>query len=227
MPESVETAWRLLLELAEAILVPDWGDWIDAIPLGLLGVVVLVGTLVVRRWVRYAAVRPIPVRAPRGREGVPLSPRAAILPLAAVPVGALLAVAALVFLSDPTDGVPSLPPIGYALLLAGIATALGGVAAAVLAWEAQADTAARPRIRSRGSASARLAAVAPPLAAAPAPIRRLALVAAGAALAFGAVAWPGASATGGVGVHLPPLLAGLVLALAGVAAAIRDWERAG
>ncbi len=171
MPDSIETAWRLLLELAEAILIPDWGDLIDLIPLGLLGVVVLVGTLIVRRWVRYAAVRPIPVQGSRGRDGVPWSPRAAIRLLAAVPVGTLLAVAALVLFAAPADGVPRLSPIGYALLLTGIAMALGGVAAAVRAWEGQADTAARPRLRSRGSAAARLAAVAPGLAAVPAPIR--------------------------------------------------------
>lgn len=220
MPESVQLAWGLLLQLLEAIVTPNWGDLVAMIPLGLLGLVVLVGVRLGRDWFRYAAARPMPVRASVARvDGGGRSLRVVARPLAAVPVGALLAVLALVLGATTRDGVPSLTPVGYLPLIAGIAVALGGVAAAVRTWEGPSGPAPGVRVIRRPSMAA--------YARLPTPVRRLVLVAAGGALALVAVILPGAPTAGdGGGFNPPLLLAGLLLGLSGAAAAIRAWERA-
>lgn len=145
-----------ILELSERILVPDWADLIALVPLGVVGLVLLVMGLLARTWLRFLLEGPerpwVPVRRPE-----PARPAAAPAAgwrdirrgLGLVLVGAVVMAVALTVLPARDGGVPLAGP-DLVILLGGIVIALAGAASAIVAYD-----------RADRSADARLAGEAP------------------------------------------------------------------
>ena len=226
MPSAAGDLWSAFLDALDRLLTPDWGDVIRWLPIAISVAVLAVLAMLARSWLRLLrAERAAGQRVPlaRGRRRAAVSPPLAWALL--IPLGVCLILAGL--LSGPgLDASRGIEPVAnLPLLLAGLATALGGAAVAVHVWE---------RADEPGALDGWLASpLAAPATAARSVLgglrvlhRREVLIPLGGVVAVAAFLAPTRDAGGGPGaVHLPVLLGGLLLMLGAVAASVRRWEQ--
>jgi hypothetical protein len=225
------------LDILRWLLVPDWGELIGLLPLAIAALVGLAGLGLARAWLAYLSSRPLLPAIER-----PTSPPAPLRrrlerALALATAGAATVAVAVVVLPSRVDGLAQ-PGPDLLVLTGGILLALAGVALAVLELET-ADAAAQDGSRAPRTAAeligrwliASRRSFALPvrlLAQVPRPVRPLAGVLAGGLLALASFLVANVPAPGRLPeAALPPLLGGIVLALASAVAAVRAWERDG
>lgn len=227
MRHALQQVWDATLRGLEQLIAPDWGAIVRTLPLLVGLLVVMVGGLLARSWVTALAADRR--RAARHRAGGTTGGGRAhrwLWPWF-IPVGVLVALAGLVFRPvNPSSGTAD--PADLPVLILGVAMTLLFVAAAVTEWEL-ADTDAQPGARA-GSAVARVhhrpivGGRAGGRGTVPGALR---LVPVGVIVALGGlVMTPRDPRTGATDpANLPVLVAGVVVVLASVAAAVAEWER--
>jgi len=227
--EALQQVWDATLRGLEQLVAPDWGAIVRALPVLVALLVVIAGGLLARRWVTALAADGR--RATGHRAGATTGgdrARRWFWPWF-IPVGLLVALAGLVFRPvDPSSGIAA--PANLPVLILGVAMTLLFVAASVAEWEqaeanpssgaraGSAVTGARHHPTARGRASRR--------GAVPGALR---LVPIGLIVVLGGlVLTPRDPRTGAPDpANLPVLVAGVIVVLASVAAAVAEWERTG
>ncbi|MFZ5853095.1 MAG: hypothetical protein ACOYXS_01140 [Chloroflexota bacterium] len=225
MTEALQQVWDATLRGLEQLVVPDWGAIVRTLPVLVGLLVVIAGGLLARRWATALAADARRRARPRagGTTGAGRA-RGWFWPWF-IPVGVLLTLAGLVFRPvDPATGNPA--PANLPVLILGVAMTLLFVAASVAEWE-QAETDTDPGARTGSAAGVRHH---------PTPGERasrrggvpgaLRLVPIGVIVVLGGlVLTPRDPRTGAPDpANLPVLVAGVIVVLAAVAAAVAEWE---
>ena len=227
MTEALQQVWDATLRGLEQLVVPDWGAIVRTLPVLVGLLVVIAGGLLARRWATALAADARRRARPRagGTTGAGRA-RGWFWPWF-IPVGVLLTLAGLVFRPvDPSTGIAA--PANLPVLTLGVAMTLLFVAASVAEWE-QAETDAPSGARAGSTVAG---AHHHPIAggrvsrrgAVPGALR---LVPVGVIVALGGlVLTPRDPRTGAPDpANLPVLVAGVIVVLASVAAAVAEWER--
>lgn len=237
--EALQQVWDVTLRGLEQLVVPDWGVIVRLLPVLVGLLVVVVGGLVARRWVAVLAAERR--RATPHRAGGTTGGRRArrwFWPWF-IPIGLLVALAGLVFRPvDPSTGIAA--PANLPVLVLGVAMTLLFVAASVAEWEqAESGGPSGARVGSTMTAGSTATAGSTVAIDHPRPFadgtgrRRAAvpgalrLLPVGVIVALGGlVLAPRDPRTGTTDpANLPLLVAGVVVGLASVAAAVAEWER--
>jgi len=230
--EALQRVWDATLRGLEQLVAPDWGAIVRTLPVLVGLLVVIVGGLLARRWVTALAADGR--RADRRRAGGTTGggrARRWFWPWF-IPVGLLMALVGLVFRPvDPSTGIAA--PANLPVLILGVAMALLFVAASVAEWEqAETDALSGARAGSAVAGSAVAGARHHPTARGRASRRggvpgALRLVPIGVIVVLGGLVLTPRDPRSGAPdpANLPVLVAGVIVVLASVAAAVVEWER--